>query len=113
MNSEICFVTYTALEQPELHLRRHQDQLRHGQAAQVRPGVRARLVHPHSDEGHQGRVPQAARDQVRVGDGQTGSGGQHHHPQLRQELPEASPDAQIHILEFSQQTIPSEHHHSG
>ena len=39
-----------ALEQPQLHLRRDQDHLRHGQAAQVGLGVRARLVHPRTDE---------------------------------------------------------------
>ncbi len=40
----------SALEQPQLHLRRDQDHLRHGQAAQVGLGVRARLVHPRADE---------------------------------------------------------------
>ena len=89
----------SALEQPELYLRRDQDLVRH---LQGRSRVRAGSLHAQADEGHQGRVPQASGHQVRMGHGQAGPRGEHHRPQLRQDLSQAASHAQISLLELSQ-----------
>ena len=76
-------------------------------------GIRPRPLQPHSNEGHQGRVPQTAGHQVRLGHGQEGLGGQHDRAQLWQKLLEACANAQVSLLELAQQEIPCQHHHSG